>query len=848
MSDKRPGRAARAVMAGALALAPVAAADTLARTPSPMPAGGVRWCCPNPERLGSGPQRPSAPAPRPFPGMPGAKRLRRGRVVGQVADVDRLRSRLRRRHGALAGPARFVATRADGSKTLALLIDGMHCGACIDTLEQALGAVPGVAAARASLAAGRVSIEWGRGVDVDPGTLVRAVEACGYGARAYDPRASEAPLADRRRAWLMRLAVAGFGALATMFLAEPLYWQAPATAGADLAFQQVLRWGGMVVGTATGFYAAGPFVRGAFTRRRLGMDALVTLAVATTWLASLWGFFTHGAVYFDSLTMFMFLLVGARFAESTVRAQVLGAVERQLGDVPDTARLVRRGGLVQKVATALLAPGDVVRLRAGERVPADGVVVAGGSAVDEAVLTGESLPRARGLGDAVPGGAMVVEGTLDLRLTRVGADATQARLAALVAAAERPTARAQRLADVAGHWGTLAVLATAALTGLGWWWIDPSRALPAVVAVLVVTCPCALGLAIPAALVRATARALGMGLLVKRGEALEDLAEVAHVVFDKTGTLTTGSPRVVALRPAPGVAPARLLGVAAALEAGSAHPLALAIGAYADAQLEGEADLLPSPGGRGCPAGAGEGLGLRGFVSTPGLGVAAELADGPALAGSAAFLAAAGHAVPALADDLAAAGHSLVWVVAGGAVLGAIALADAARPEAAATLARLRAAGVSVSLLSGDHPAAAQHLAAQLGITEVQAGATPEAKRAAIATLRARHGRIAMVGDGLNDAPALAAADVGLAIARGADLATEACDMVILGGRLAAVADALDLARATRRTIRGNLAISAAYNALAIPLAVAGLVGPLLAAVLMPASSLLVLAHSWRAR
>jgi Cu2+-exporting ATPase len=202
--------------------------------------------------------------------------------------------------------------------------------------------------------------------------------ACGYGARAYDPRASEAPLADRRRAWLARLAVAGFGALATMFLAEPLYWQAPATAGADLAFQQALRWGGMVVGTATGFFAAGPFVRGAFARRKLGMDALVTLAVATTWLASLWGFFTHGAVYFDSLTMFMFLLVGARFAESTVRAQVLGAVERQLGDVPDTARLVRRGGLVQEVATALRAPGDVVRLRAGERVPADGVVVAGG--------------------------------------------------------------------------------------------------------------------------------------------------------------------------------------------------------------------------------------------------------------------------------------------------------------------------------------------------------------------------------------------------------------------------------------------------------------------------------------
>lgn len=829
-------RAARWVLTSALALAPMASAASLAATPPAPTQGGVLWCCVNPNRLNKGPVGPQLPTQRRLPGTPAGRRLRRGRVSGTVAGGvslrERLRARKRKLAEALVGPARFVRIAADGSAELALMIEGLHCGDCIQTVERALAAVPGVREARINYAGGTARVAWDGDRPVDPAALVAAVAAAGYGARAYDPGLAEAPLAERRRAWLMRLAVAGFGAIATMFLAEPLYYTYGALNDHDLALQQLLRFLGMVVGTATAAYAAQPFIRAALAglgRLRLGMDALATIAILATWLASVWGFVTHGPVYFDSLTMFLFLLVGARFADGAVRARIMGAVERQLGAAPDTARLVR-GGAIQEVAVSLLVPGDVLELRPGDRAPADGVIVRGRTSVDESLLTGEARALARGVGEAVPGGAIVVEGAIRVQLTRVGDDATQARLARLVAEAERPTGRAQRLADAAGHWGTLGVLAAAIATAIGWALVDPARALPAAVAVLVVTCPCALGLAIPAAQVAAQARALRAGMLIKRGEALEDLAAIDHVIFDKTGTLTTGEPEVVGLLGEEAAA----LAIAAALEAGSEHPLGRAVVRFA--RTRGYDAAAPADD----------------FRASPGLGVMGTVDGQPALAGRADWLAEAGVALPPAwqntADGWMARGLTVLWVARGGRAVGAIALGDTVRPEAADVVARLREAGVTVALLTGDNAGAAAHVAAQLGITDVTAGVLPDGKLAAIRAARAAHGRVAMVGDGLNDAPALAGADVGIALARGADLTTLAADVVLLGDRIGAVAEVIMLARRTGRVIGENLALSVLYNVVAIPLAVAGLVGPLLAAVLMPASSLVVLVNTFRKR
>ncbi|MFP5503484.1 MAG: heavy metal translocating P-type ATPase [Candidatus Sericytochromatia bacterium] len=876
----------RWIIAGALALAPLASAASLAGVPIVQtPQGPLPWCCAVRGDMNQKPMLPATPAARTLPAVLAGRRFRRGRLTGTGkrvrpaavgcyhcgrADAELTPGRVgelthafcseaclqscrdyhaagmghlyalegpqaHRLDAALAGladpavAAGFVRPHGDLAE-VHLLVAGMHCGSCIWIIERALLRVPGVVEARVQYTTGRARVAF-RPEEIDLAAIVEAVARAGYAARPYDPGVAEGPMRELNRYWLVRLAISGFGALATMFLAEPLYWTYEQTTAQDEAFWQILRYLGMVVGTATAGFTAMPFFRGAvagFARKQLGMDVLITLGVVATYLASVWGFVSHGPVYFDSLTMFLFLIVLGRYAESAVKNKVYAAMEHVLGAGRKTARLVV-GDAVTVVNASALASGDVFEVRPGDQIPADGEVLTGRTSVDEAMLTGEARPVGKGPGDAVTGGTVNLEGSCRVRVTRAGEDATFAQLERMVKDVDPEKTRIQRLADAAGHWGTITVALVAALTLAGWGVVDASRALPAAVAVLIITCPCALGLATPAALTLAASRALKAGLLFKRAEALEELLAVKHVVFDKTGTLTTGAPEVVSTIGEPG----EVLPLAAALEAASEHPIGRAVVAHARAA--GYEAAAPAD-----------------FEAVPGSGVRATVGGKPAMAGRGDWLVAAGYTLPegwmAAVEVCMNGGLTVLWVAQGARVLGAIALGDRLRPDAAEAVSALKEAGIGVTLLSGDNRGAAEATARLLGIEQVIAGVLPEGKLEAIRGLQAAHGPVAMVGDGLNDAPALAAADVGIAIARGADLSVLAADVVIIGERLGALSEAFALSKRTFAVIQDNFRLSAAYNLIAIPLAVFGFVTPLLAAILMPMSSMAVLVNALRLR
>jgi P-type Cu2+ transporter len=827
-------RPARWMLTGLLALAPLASTGALLNTAAAPTVNGILWCCVAPQKAKNGPKMPAAPQTLRLIAI-APSRLRRGRLRGQGIDSVGLRRSLLRRKQAMlsqwAGPARYVRAVTPQEFELPLLVGNLYDGTDLKKFEAAVLAVPGVRWARANMAGGFARVGWEQEALVDPQAVVAAAQAAGFSVRAYNPTDTEEPLAAQRRAWLLRLGVATFGAIATMFLAEPLYYETGQIGTQDAALLQLLRYLGMVLGTATAGFAAWPFfLRAAqgLAWRRVGMDALASVAVLATWAVSVYGFVVQGPVYFDSLTMFVALIVGARLFDGVLRERIMAAVSHHVGRVPDLARIVRGAALVE-VPAEWLSPGHIIELRPGDRAPADGVIVRGRSTLDESMLTGEAVGILREPGATVHSGAVVLDGTLRVRVTRVGDDSTQGRLARLAEEAERPSGRAQRLADRLGHWGTLTILGVAVATGIFWSLVQPELAIPAAVAVLVITCPCALGLAIPAASAAAMASALRQGMLVKRAESLEDLARVAHVVFDKTGTLTQGEPAIVAM--AGDVSQA--LRVAAELEAGSSHPLARAV---ARAAASEGLPVFTSP---------------EDLLTEPGAGLAGTVTGEAARVGTALWLERGGYFLP---EDLVAKAHrwmqqgrTVLWVGVGGRAIGVLAAEDSVREDASEVVAAVMQRGLAVSLLTGDHAGAAQRIAQKLGMARVTADVLPDGKCQVVTRLR-EQGGVAMVGDGLNDAPALAAADVGIALARGADLATLKADVVLVGDRLGAVNDLLALAVRTRRIVRENLFLAFLYNAIAVPLAVAGWVTPLVAAILMPASSLVVLLNTVRPR
>jgi heavy metal translocating P-type ATPase len=722
---------------------------------------------------------------------------------------------------------------APADAEVGLFLEGLRCGGCVARVERALAAVPGVADASVQLATQRALVRFDP-ARADAGRLAAAVAELGYEAIAYDPALLDRPAARAARADLVRILVAGFLAANVMLISVALY--IGSYSDLDAETRRGLRWLVVALSLPAVTWCAAPFWRGALAglrRRELTMDVPVVLGATTAFAVSAAGTLAEARhLYVDSASMIVFLILLGRTVERRARAHAAGAVERLAAFRPAKAWRASASGPVA-VDPRELRAGDLVVVPPGEAVPADGRIVRGASELDEALLSGEALPVARGPGDAVTGGTRNLLAELEVEVTAPLAAGTLARLGALLerAAAEKP--EIQRLADRIAARFAPAVVAIALATAAGWALLgaDALEVALRASAVLIVACPCALGLATPAAVTAAIGRAAALGILVKRGDLLERCARVDLALLDKTGTLSEARFAVRALATAAGVDEARLVGAAAAAEGGSSHPLAEAV--RAEATLRGVVPPVLAP-----------------RVALPGRGVEAGPAGAQVVVGTRDFLAERGTAIDAELEEtgrkLGERGLSLAWVAEAGRALGVIAVADAIRADARDAVARLRALGVGTALVSGDHEPAVRLAAAAAAVGEHRSAVLPADKVACVREARAEGRRVLFVGDGVNDAAALAAADVGLAMARGAEVSLHAADAVIRSPRLGAIADLVELSRATLRRIRENLAIALAYNALAVPLAVLGVLDPLPAAVAMSLSSLAVTGNAIR--
>ena len=723
----------------------------------------------------------------------------------------------------------FVRPLAGHEREASLILEGITCAACVWLNEQHLTRQAGVTAVDINYATRRARVRWDE-QRIKLSGILAAVASIGYHAYPYDAARSEEIAQRERRAALWRLFVAGFGMMQVMMYALPVYLADEGSMSADV--EQLMRWASLVLTLPVVLYSAAPFFRNAWRDLRLmrvGMDVPVALGVGAAFAASLWATLAGaGEVYFDSVTMFVFLLLGGRYLEMLARHRSVRSIERVGRALPAFAdRLTAFPALeTERVVVSALQPGDRVLVAPGQTIPADGCVLQGESEVDESLLSGESRPIAKAAGSELTGGTTNVRSPLVLQVDKVG-EAT--RLAAIVRLMERAITekpRVVQLADRVAAWFVAALLLLALATGIVWSQIDPSRALWVFVSVLVVSCPCALSLATPAALAVATGAFSRLGLLVSRGHAIETLARADHFVFDKTGTLTWGRLRLRQTLPLTGLSAEAALRLAAALEQGSEHAVGAAL------RQAAEAGPLPLPQALQSHTGQGmEGMldGRRLRLGRPGF---AGALHGLPLPPDARALFATGDTCVALADDSA-------W-------LAVFRLGDEVRAEAGALARRLRDFGCGITILSGDSAEAVAQVAKALAIEDAHGGMTPQDKHDFIARLQQRGAVVAMVGDGVNDAPVLAQAQVSVAMGGGTELARNQADIVLLGEDLGRLAQAVALARRTRRIVRQNLGWAFAYNLSAIPLAMLGWITPWMAGIGMSASSLLVVLNALR--
>lgn len=704
-----------------------------------------------------------------------------------------------------------VSALPDGSFSLHLLVEGVHCGGCVRRIEKGLAGMPGLVDARVNLSTRRMSLHW-TGQTSRAGEYVRAVQELGYGAVPFDPDAAIDGHQQRSRELLRALAVAGFAAGNVMLLSVAV-WYGHAQ-GMDASTRDLLHWVSALIALPAVAYAGRPFFRsalGAIGARRINMDVPISLAVLLAAGMSLVQTM-QGAqhAYFDSSISLLFFLLIGRYFDHRARGRVRQAAERLLALGRESAVVLSDDGRQLSMAASRIRPGMTLLVAAGARLPADGTVLQGTSTVDASLLTGETMPQPVVIGDSVLAGALNTGAPLTIKATATGDGTVLADIVRLVEASEQKRSRYVALADRLAAIYAPAVHGLAAGAFLGWMvlgGIDWQPALLIAIAVLIVTCPCALGLAVPAVQVVASGRLMQAGVLLKSATALERLAVVDTVVFDKTGTLTEGRPELAN----DAEFNAEDLTRAAQIAASSRHPLARAITRAAGGDVVPCAGVHEEPG-QGLSLGDVR-LGSRGWC-----GIAEQNDDS--------FLE--------------------LWLVRDGHKPVRFCFEDRVRQDAAATLAGLRARGMEIEMLSGDREEPAAAVARELGITTWSALQSPGDKCDRLNALQGEGRRVLFVGDGLNDAPALAASDVSLSPSSALDISQNAADAVFQGRLLAPVLLTIDLGRRSRRLVRQNFALSLVYNVVTVPLAIAGLVTPLIAALAMSSSSLIVVGNALR--
>lgn len=711
----------------------------------------------------------------------------------------------------------FVRHEGELAST-SLMIEGISCAACGWLIERHVRNLAGVAEASLNLSNHRLQVRWSD-TALPLSELLAELRRIGYAAHPYQADQAAERLASENRRSLRQLGVAGLLWMQVM-MATMATWpefNIDLSAGMD----SILRWTALLLTTPIVFYCCTDFFKGALRdlrTRHLTMDVSVSLAIAGAYLAGIWSTITgHGELYFDAVGMFALFLLAGRYLERRARERTAAATAQLVNLLPASCLRLDAAGQSERVLLSELKLGDRVLVQPGGLIPADGRILSGQSSVDESVLTGEYLPLPRAPGDAVTAGTLNVEGPLTVAVDALGDDT---RLSAIVRLLERAQSDKPKLAEIAdrvSQWFLVIVLLAAAVVGLVWWYIDPQRAFWIVLALLVATCPCALSLATPTALTTATGTLHKLGLLLTRGHVLEGLNHIDTVVFDKTGTLTEGRLTLTAVHPLGSEDADRCLGLAAALENRSEHPIARAFGRAP--QPADSVDSVP-------------GLGLEGHVGGRQLRI-----------GQASFVAAlyAGEAPPIPGDQgqwllLADTTGPLAWFV----------LDDRLRDDALALLSACRKRGWKTLLLSGDSSPMVGRIAEELGIDEARGGLTPADKLVRLQAMQAAGARVLMLGDGVNDVPVLAAADISIAMGSATDLAKTSADAVLLSNRLQSLVSAFQVARRSRRIIIENLAWASLYNGLILPFAAVGWVTPLWAALGMSASSLLVVLNALR--
>ena len=707
-----------------------------------------------------------------------------------------------------------------------VVIQGMHCAACAFTIEEALLAVPGVESVEVNAATHRAKVVWSA-QRVTPSVWMAAIAKSGYGALpAADSSLRQARHEEGRRA-LWRWLVAGFCMMQVMMYAYPAYVAGEGDITPDMV--DLLRWASWVLTLPVVFFSCGPFFSNALRdlrSRSISMDLPVALGMLITFLLSSAATFEPnglfgGEVYYDSLTMFVFFLLTGRWLELRLRDRTAGALEALMNRLPDSVERQTPAGDFERVAVRRVMVGDLIRVFPAESFPADGLVVQGQTLADEALLTGESHPQSRSVGDRIVAGSHNLSGIVTVRVEQVGEGTQFSQIVSLMENASLQKPRLAQLADRIAKPFLIAVLLLAALSAVWWWPTNPGHALMVAVAVLVVTCPCALSLATPAAMLAAAGNLARRGVMVRHLQALESLADVDTLIFDKTGTLTQDGQRVTQTWTAEGITPDMALALAAGLAQHSLHPLSRAlVQAHEARSASPHVDVQE----------------IHEFI---GQGLEGQW-EGRLRLGSATFCAPKFKGIPLSAS------LCQVHLCTETEWLASWQLSEDVRPDAVQTVQALKDLGVNVWLLSGDRPESVAKVAQQVGITQAWGACTPNDKLMHLQAAQAQGAKVAMVGDGLNDGPVLAGAHVSMAFGNAVPLAQSKSDLVLMGGSLLVVAQSVKLARQTLRVVKQNLLWAAAYNAVCVPLAVVGWLPAWLAGLGMALSSLWVVLNALR--